>query len=135
VDLVVCNTRVDKHYQTAVDSVKKGKDVYVEWPLAQDAAHARELARLSREAGGKSVVGLQGVLAPVALRLRGLLEEGRIGKVVSTELRVFGGLNDRTRIPEGLGYFTEREVGGNIYTIGFAHGEIPSSSSSGRVKC
>jgi len=43
--------------------------------------------------------------------------------VVSSELRVFGGLNDRVGVPEGLGYFAERKVGGNIYTIGFAHGE------------
>ncbi|KAK4119500.1 NAD(P)-binding protein [Parathielavia appendiculata] len=121
VDLVVCNTRVDKHFETVVDSVKNGKDVYVEWPLAQDAKHARELVGLSREAGGRSVVGLQGVVAPVVLKLRGLLEEGRIGKVLSSELRVFGGLGDRATVPEGLAYFTQREVGGNVYTIGFAH--------------
>ena len=41
VDLVVNTTRVDRHYETVLDSVKAGKDVYVEWPLAQDAKHAR----------------------------------------------------------------------------------------------
>ncbi|KAK4153823.1 hypothetical protein C8A00DRAFT_14993 [Chaetomidium leptoderma] len=122
VDLVVCNTRVDKHYETVVASVGRGKDVFVEWPLAQDAKHARELAEIGREKGGRSVVGLQGAVAPVVKRLKGLLgAEGRIGKVVSSELRVFGGLNDREVVPEGLGYFTQREVGGNVFTIGFAH--------------
>jgi len=131
VDLVVCTTRVDKHYETVLDSVKAGKDVFVEWPLAHDAQHARELAELAHKAGGRSVVGAQGVRAPVALKLRALLEEGKIGRVVSAELRVFGGLNDRVKTPEGLGYFTERKVGGNIYTIGFAHSEI-SLRSGGR---
>ncbi|KAG7285664.1 hypothetical protein NEMBOFW57_007957 [Staphylotrichum longicolle] len=121
VDLVVCTTRVDKHYETVLDSVRAGKDVFVEWPLAHDAQHARELAEQARKAGGKTVVGAQGVRAPITLKLRGLLEEGRIGRVVSAELRVLWGVNDRVKVPEGLAYFTERKVGGNIYTIGFAH--------------
>lgn len=32
VDLVVCNTRVDVHYETIKPSLLKGKDVYCEWP-------------------------------------------------------------------------------------------------------
>lgn len=123
VDLVVNSTRVDKHYETVLDSVKAGKDVYVEWPLAQDAKHARELAELGRQAGGRSVVGLQGGRAPVARRLKQVLAEGRIGKVVSVELRAFGGSVDREVLPEGLEYWTKRVIGGNIYTIGFAHGQ------------
>ncbi|KAL2018415.1 hypothetical protein VTK56DRAFT_834 [Thermocarpiscus australiensis] len=121
VDLVVCSTRVDRHYETVRAALERGKDVYVEWPLAQDALHARELAEAARRAGGVSVVGLQGVKAPVAVKVRELLEAGRIGKVVSSELRAFGGLNDREIAPEGLSYFMERKVGGNIFTIGFAH--------------
>ncbi|KAK4095989.1 NAD(P)-binding protein [Parathielavia hyrcaniae] len=87
VDMVVCNTRVDRHFETVVDSVKKGKDVFVEWPLAQDVKHARELALLSEEAGGETVIGLQGVVAPVATKLRALLEGGRVGRVLSSDLR------------------------------------------------
>jgi predicted dehydrogenase len=123
VDLVVCTTRVDKHYETVLDSLRAGKDAFVEWPLAQNGKVARELAEVAGAEGARTVVGLQGVRAPVVKRLTELLEEGRIGKVVSSELRVFGGMNDREVMPEGLGYFTEREVGGNIYTIGFAHGK------------
>jgi len=32
VDLVVCNTRVDVHYETIRPSLLKGKNVYCEWP-------------------------------------------------------------------------------------------------------
>ena len=123
VDLVVNTTRVDKHYETVLDSVKAGKDVYVEWPLAHDAKHARELAEAGREAGGRSVVGLQGGRAPVVKRLRELLAEGRIGKVLSSELRAFGGSADREVFPEGLEYWTKRAIGGNFHTIAFAHCE------------
>ncbi|KAK4139568.1 uncharacterized protein C8A04DRAFT_15743 [Dichotomopilus funicola] len=121
VDLVVNTTRVDKHYETVIDSVKAGKDAFVEWPLAQDAKHAWELADAAKVGGGRSVVGLQGVTVPLAKRLRGLLEEGKIGKVLSVDVKGYGGLGDRAKVPDGLSYFTERAVGGNIYTIGFSH--------------
>ena len=59
VQLVVCSTRVDKHYDTTLPSVKAGKDVFVEWPLAENAVRAGELAKAAKEAGGKTMVGLQ----------------------------------------------------------------------------
>ncbi|KAL1836800.1 hypothetical protein VTJ49DRAFT_4642 [Mycothermus thermophilus] len=121
VDLVVCSTRVDKHYETVLDSIRAGKDVFVEWPLAHDEKHARELADLAAKSNVSTIVGLQGVVAPVAKKVRELLEQQRIGKVLSSELRAFGGLNDRQVVPDGLVYFTDRGIGGNIYTIGFAH--------------
>lgn len=124
VDLVVCNTRVDTHFDAVLPSVRAGKDVFVEWPLAHDAHHARVLAEEARRAGGRGVVGLQGGLAPVARKVRALLDEGSIGKVLSSELRAFGGLGDRETVPGALSYFTDRSVGGNIYVIGFGHGEF-----------
>jgi predicted dehydrogenase len=125
VDLVVCNTRVDNHFDTVLPSVKAGKDVFVEWPLAHDTHHARVLAEEIKKAGGRGIVGLQGGAAPVAVKLRQLLEEGRIGKVLSSELRVFGGTIDRAELPDKLAYFAERKYGGNIVAIGVMHSEFP----------
>lgn len=123
VELVVVATRVDVHHSSALPSVKAGKAVYSEWPLAQDAAHARELAALAKENGLKTVVGLQGRLAPPIVKIRELLKEGRIGKVLSSELHAAGGTNDREILPASLQYFTQRAIGGNIYTIGLGHGK------------
>lgn len=132
VDLVVCNTRVDKHFETIYPSVLAGKAVYSEWPLASNVADAKKLVDAAKENGGvdKTIVGLQGRLAPIALKIRELLESGRIGKVLSSEVRASGGVNDRERLPEGLKYFYDRKVGGNIYTIGFAHCEYLLTSLS-----
>ncbi|KAM7194678.1 hypothetical protein V8F20_007870 [Naviculisporaceae sp. PSN 640] len=121
VDLVVCNTRVDKHYETVYPSVAAGKGVYVEWPLASNAKQARELAELAKKSGSRAIIGVQGRVAPIALKIRELLDQGRIGKVLSSELRATGGTSDRERLPEGLAYFYKREVGGNLHTISFAH--------------
>ena len=45
VDLVVCTTRVDIHYDTIKPSVEAGKDVFAEWPLAENVRRATELAK------------------------------------------------------------------------------------------
>ncbi|KAF5253596.1 hypothetical protein FANTH_1523 [Fusarium anthophilum] len=81
VELVVVATRVDVHYSSALPSLKSGKDLYVEWPLAQDVTHARELVDAAREKGVKTIVGLQGRYAPPIKKLREIIKGGRIGKV------------------------------------------------------
>ncbi|KAF5667808.1 GAL80-like transcription co-repressor [Fusarium heterosporum] len=123
VELVVVATRVDVHQSSALPSVKAGKTVYSEWPLAQDAQHARELATVAKENGVKTLVGLQGRFAPPIVKIRDLVKEGRIGKILSSELHAAGGTNDRDILPSSLQYFTERAVGGNIFTIGLGHSE------------
>ncbi|XXG99623.1 hypothetical protein Hte_005964 [Hypoxylon texense] len=121
VQLVVCATRVDKHHETVLPSVRRGKAAFVEWPLAQDAALAGELAAVAREKGARTVVGLQGWYAPAVVTVRDLVRSGRIGKVLSSEVRGAGGTNDRTIIPASIKYFADRKVGGNLFTIGFGH--------------
>ncbi|KAI1774407.1 NAD(P)-binding protein [Hypoxylon cercidicola] len=121
VQFVVCATRVDTHYETILPSIRQGKSAYVEWPLASNAALAGELAALAREKGAKTMVGFQGWYAPAVMTLRDLVRSGRIGKVLSSEVRGAGGTNDRTILPTGLKYFTDRKLGGNVFTIGFGH--------------
>ncbi|KAI9149095.1 transcription co-repressor GAL80 [Paramyrothecium foliicola] len=121
IDLVVDSTRVDVHYPTILPSVKAGKNVYVEWPLADNVAHAQELTDLANKSGSRTIVGVQGRLSPPVAKLRELLQQGRIGKVLSSQFRGFGGTNDRERLPSGLKYFLDPAIGGNIFTIGYGH--------------
>jgi predicted dehydrogenase len=120
-DLVVCCTCVDVHYETVRPNLAVGRMVYSEWPLAQDLEHVSDLAQLAREKNMRTLVGVQGCFTPLVQRLKGLLEEGRIGKVLSVEVRAAGGTNDREILPTSLEYFTKRAVGGNIFTIRFGH--------------
>ncbi|KAK7007832.1 oxidoreductase family protein [Favolaschia claudopus] len=121
VDLVVCSTRVDVHYETIRPALEAGKMVYCEWPLAQDLQHVRDLVEISRSKQLRTMIGVQGRVAPAVLKVKELIESGRIGDVVSVEVRAAGGLNDRQIIPATLEYFTRKEVGGNIITIGLGH--------------
>jgi predicted dehydrogenase len=126
IDLVICNTRVDKHYETIIPSVRAGKDVYVEWPIAAKKEHIEELEETAKKSGSRIAVGLQGRWAPVVVKLRELLKggNGELGKVLSADVRAYGGTLDREILPPGLKYFAQREIGGNPIVIGFGHGRL-----------
>ena len=121
VDLVVCCTRVDLHYDTVKPSLAAGKNVYVEWPLAANHQDAQELASLARSTGAKTIVGLQARVDPAVCKIRQLLEQEVIGKVLSSELAAYSPASDRHEISDGLGYFMEKKVGGNPVTIMLGH--------------
>jgi predicted dehydrogenase len=124
VEFVICNTRVDKHYETVLPSIKAGKDVYIEWPIAANETQIKSLVEEAKRSGSKALVGLQGRWAAPVLKLRELLERQAIGKVLSVDVSAFGGTVDREILPAGLKYFAQRDVGGNPITIGVGHGEF-----------
>lgn len=122
VDLVVCSVRVDRHFATISPALKKGKDVFVEWPLGKSAKEARELLRLKNEGGVKrAVVGLQARQAPVVHKLKQLIESGKIGEVLSSTWTATAGGVGATTATEATEYLGRKEVGGNLVTIHFGH--------------
>jgi predicted dehydrogenase len=126
VDLVVVSVRVDKHAEVSIPSLKKGKNVFCEWPLDKNVYVAREMMMAVKEGGGKGFVGLQGRQSPVVRKVKSLIESGRIGKVLSSSLIGAAGNGGGE---EGLAvkYFTDRKVGGNTFTIAFGHSKCASS--------
>lgn len=134
IDLVVCNVRVDRHHEIIRPSVAAGKAVFCEWPLASNMDQVRDLVNLAREKGGKTMIGTQARASPVVVKIRELLEQGLIGKVLSSEVRAAGGSNDRLAFSEFMDYFTQRSVGGNFVTIGVGHREYPHASTRSNCK-
>lgn len=125
IDLVVCSTRVDTHYKTIKPSIEAAKDVFVEWPLASNVQQADELVSLAKAKGVKTMVGLQGRVSPIYLTAKDLIQSGKIGKVLSSSMMLNGGTSSRDSIGEGLSYFFDRDVGGNIISIYIGHSEKP----------
>ncbi|KAF6228331.1 hypothetical protein HO133_008061 [Letharia lupina] len=83
---------------------------------------AEELDALAKENNARTMIGLQGELSPLILKVKSLIEqENKIGKVLSSSIIAAGGTRTRDSIVEGLRYFTRRIVGGNIITIGLRH--------------
>ncbi|KAJ2972900.1 hypothetical protein NUW58_g9082 [Xylaria curta] len=119
VDLVVCNTRVDTHVLTTAPSLSAGKAVFIEWPLAENYDAATALTGDKRV--DQSIIGLQGRVSPIALKLKEVLRSGRIGRVLSSDIRAFANLGRRDSVADCVSYFTKRSVGGNHITIAYAH--------------
>ncbi|KAB8349872.1 hypothetical protein FH972_023885 [Carpinus fangiana] len=110
VDLVVVNTRVDKHYETALPSMRAGKAVYIEWPVTSSVADTTALAQVAKDTGAATVIGLQGRWAPPILKVKEILAKGRVGKVLSSDFRGFEASIDRDVLPVGLKYFAQRQA-------------------------
>ena len=133
IDLVVCTTRVDVHYDTIKPSVEAGKNVFVEWPLAENLSRATELANAAKKSGSGTLIGLQGRVAPSVLKLKELLQKDTIGKVLSSEFQAYTPGGGGESISEGLSYFLDKKVGGNPVVIAFGHSELPSPDIGRRV--
>jgi len=121
IDLVVSCIRVDRHAGSLLPAIKAGKDVFTEWPMEADLAKAKALTDAVKEQHGKArhIVGLQGRFNPLASKLRGMIAAGTIGKVESSTFvaHAYGGAS----LPSPVDYFADKKVGGNPFTIVFAH--------------
>jgi predicted dehydrogenase len=123
VDLVVVNTRVDLHAKVLLPSIKAGKDVFCEWPLDGNFENVKEMVETAKQSGGRTIVGLQGRASPIAKKIKQIIEEGRIGKVLSSTL--YGAtVNGGAEESKMAAYLTDRKVGGNMLTIHFGHSEF-----------
>jgi predicted dehydrogenase len=121
IDLVVSCIRVDRHAASLLPSIKAGKDVFTEWPMEANLAKAKAMADAVKQQGGNSrhVVGLQGSYNPLANKLRDMLASGAIGEVESSS--VVAHATGGAFLPSSVDYFADKRVGGNAFTIVFAH--------------
>ncbi|KAF7192313.1 Galactose/lactose metabolism regulatory protein GAL80 [Pseudocercospora fuligena] len=142
IDLVVVNTRVDVHH-VAAPSLRAGKDVWIEWPLAPNVKQAAELADMGKSSGSRMVIGLQGRYAPIVQKLQEMIVVGVVGQVVSSDVRALRSVFPPNGIPASLEYFTDIRVGGNLITVVFGHvidfihatlGEFKNFSSRAQIQ-
>ncbi len=71
------------HAEAAEAALRAGKHVYCDKPLAADCGEARRLAQLAEEAGVTAQVAFQQRCSTGVMRARQLLEEGRLGRILS----------------------------------------------------
>ena len=122
IDLIVVNTRVDVHLPTARPALHAGKPVFIEWPLVRNLSEVTALlADVPAPVLAKSIVGLQGRVMPLTLRLQSLLAAGTIGTVLHSSVSAYAHLSPRDALPASLAYFADRDVGGNLVSISYAH--------------
>ncbi|MCX6021585.1 MAG: Gfo/Idh/MocA family oxidoreductase [Chloroflexi bacterium] len=119
VEVVDVCVRVPQHYELVKAAIEAGKHVFCEWPLGRTTAEAEELAALAHAKGVKTMVGLQARGAPSIQRLRELIAEGYVGKILTASLTLFtaGLLAPRTTPAT---WSLDREAG--VHTLSIAGG-------------
>ena len=121
IDLYVVSTRVDTHYEVAKPALLAGKSVYVEWPLGSNVEQAREMADLAKQHGSRTIVGLQGRVAPSILAVKKIIDSGRLGEIHSVTFQGTTNTWQDNAVGEKYSYFVDRKVGGNLLTIYGGH--------------
>ena len=86
VDAVLIAVQLPKRDDLVEAAIAAGKHVYVEWPLALDAATAERYRDLAEAKGVRHAVGLQTRNHPAIRYLRELIAAGAIGEVLSASL-------------------------------------------------
>jgi len=120
VDLIVCSVNVSKHYALIRPALEHGKMAFVEWPLGRNLQEAEELTILAKEKGVRTLVGLQGRKSPLIVRIKQLVDEGRVGRILSSSAVAING-NSGAQVPLKWRFFVDRNGGATNLTIHFAH--------------
>lgn len=130
VDLIVNATGVELHHGLLMPVVRAGKNVYTELPLASNMEQMKELLETAESKKIKTVFGMQGQTSPVVKVLRQVIDQGKIGKVLSTTWVGFAGMLGDQPMPVGTKYFTDRKAGGNMMTVPFLHCQLSPNFQS-----
>lgn len=119
---VVIATPAGSHYALAREALLAGKDVFVEKPLALKVSEGRELVELAKSQGRILMVGHLLRYHPAIVKLKALIDEGKLGKlcyIYSNRLNL-----GRFRIEENILWsFAPHDISAILYLLG----ETPSS--------
>jgi predicted dehydrogenase len=120
VEAVTVAVKVPDHFALVRAALDAGKHVYSEWPLGANTAEAVALHDLAGERRLHTVVGLQNARSAQIARAREILDEGRIGRVLSATLRSAAGLGGST-ISAANAWLADAANGTNLLTVTAGH--------------
>jgi len=119
-DIISVSVKVPLHLDMVTAALNAGKHVYCEWPLGRDALQAERMAALARRKGLRCIVGLQSRGSPVVNRVKDLVAEGYVGRVLGTTMvttaPTWGGTTDAASA-----YLYNRSNGATLLSIPGGH--------------
>jgi predicted dehydrogenase len=119
VDAVYVATPPDSHAAYAEKAARAGKPVYVEKPMALNAEEARGMIAACEEAGVPLFVAFYRRALPRFLKIRELLEAGRIGELRAVNTVLYRPPNARDS-SENSHWHVQPEVSGGGYFMDLA---------------
>lgn len=83
IDVVSICTPNAQHEEMAIAALRAGKHVYIDKPLSVDAESAARIALVARETGAYTRMVFNNRYLPSTMRAKQLVDEGKIGEVIS----------------------------------------------------
>ena len=118
IDLVDIVTPNFLHAEIAIDAVRHGKHVLCEKPLATSLDDARAMYKAAHEAGVRTQVGFVFRRWPAMQLAKALIDEGRIGKVLTFRGRYFHDYALERDFPISWRLRHDTSGGGSVADIG-----------------
>lgn len=87
IDVVSICTPNAQHEEMAIAALKAGKHVYIDKPLSVTAESAAKIAEIAKEAKGRHCMVFNNRCTPAMMRAKQLVDEGRIGDILSFQAR------------------------------------------------
>jgi len=112
VNAVYVSTPPNTHALYAIQSMKAGKPVYVEKPMARNYAECLEMIRVSEETGMPLYVAYYRRSLPAFLKVKELIENGTIGKPLTVNIQLHWAFGERDRFPEKQTWHVKPEISG-----------------------
>lgn len=115
VNAVYIATPPSSHVTYAIMAMKCGKPVYVEKPLAATYEECLRVNRIARETGVPCFVAYYRRYLPYFLRVREIVQQGTIGKVVGVQIRFAVPPRDLDYNRHQLPWRVQRDIAGGGY--------------------
>ena len=124
VNAVYIATPPSSHATYAIMAMKSGKPVYVEKPLAASYPDCQRINRISKQTGVPCFVAYYRRYLPYFQRVKQMLEEGAIGKVMCAQIRFAVPPRDLDYNRENLPWRVQRDIAGGGYFYDLAPHQI-----------
>jgi predicted dehydrogenase len=112
VNAIYVATPPSSHAAYAIQSMKAGKPVYVEKPMALNHAECLEMNRVSEETGIPLFVAYYRRTLPAFLKVRELIGNGEIGKALTVNVRLYKQAAERNLKTEEMSWHVNPSISG-----------------------
>lgn len=119
VDAVYIATPPGSHAKYAIESMRAGKPVYVEKPMARDYRECIEMLNTSKETGMPVWIAYYRRTLPAYLKVKEIIDSGIIGKPLLANITLYQPANERNLSPEEMTWhvFPEISGGGHFFDL------------------
>jgi len=96
-DLVTVAVPTKLHKKVALDCIARGIHILIEKPIASTVAEAKEIVQKAKQKGIKFTVGHIERFNPAVLKLKEMVDKGKLGKITSIVTRRIGPMPSRIK--------------------------------------